>query len=101
MLYAQAFKKNLFLLLEFGQKEGTLTTMQMKVESSIANRMWAARMTKHIMEMNRHLQSRLLDLMQCRLFWPPEIDSPISRKRRKLLVASSLLQGEEEPQSSL
>lgn len=54
-------------------------------------------MTKHVMEMNKHLQSRLLDLMECRLFWSTQIDSPTSKKRKMLKVDSSILEGEEEP----
>ena len=52
------------------------------------------------MEMNKHLQSRLLDLMECRLFWSTQIDSPTSKKRKMLKVESSILEGEEEPQPS-
>lgn len=89
-----------FSALEYGQKHGTPAAMQMKVETCIENRIWATRMTKHVMEMNKHLQSRLLDLMQCRLLWPTEIDTPTSRKRKMLKIESPLLQGEEEPQSS-
>ncbi|KAF5476578.1 hypothetical protein F2P56_003315 [Juglans regia] len=81
------------------EKEQTPAAMQMKVETCIENRMWATRMTKHVMEMNKHLQSRLLDLMQCRLLWPTEIDSTTSKKTKKLKV-ESILQGAEEPQSS-
>ncbi|XP_059444284.1 protein ROOT INITIATION DEFECTIVE 3-like isoform X1 [Corylus avellana] len=89
-----------FSVLEYGQKDGTPAAMQMKVETCIENRIWATRMTKHVMEMNKHLQSRLLDLMQCRLLWPTEIDTPSSRKRKMLKIESPLLQGEEKPQSS-
>ncbi|KAI9108783.1 hypothetical protein K1719_020088 [Acacia pycnantha] len=41
--------------------------MQMKVETSIENRVWATKMAKHVMEINKYLQSCLLDLMQQRL----------------------------------
>ncbi|KAK9278188.1 hypothetical protein L1049_027748 [Liquidambar formosana] len=77
----------------------TPAAIQMKVETSVENRMWATRMTKHVMEMNKHLQSRLLDLMQFRLLWPPEVDSRTTRKKKKLKVESPPLQGEEQPLS--
>ncbi|KAM3751965.1 hypothetical protein ACB098_04G152200 [Castanea mollissima] len=79
------------------EKKQTPAAMQVKVETCIENRMWATRMTKHVMEMNKHLQSRLLDLMECRLFWSTQIDSPTSKKRKTLKVESSILEGEEEP----
>lgn len=81
------------------EKDGTPAALQMKVETCIENRIWATRMTKHVMEMNKHLQSSLLDLMQCRLLWPTGIDTPTSRKRKMLKIESPLLQGEEEQQS--
>ena len=86
-----------FCVLELGQKKQTPAAMQMKVETCIENRIWATRMTKHVMEMNKHLQSRLLDLMECRLFWSTQIDSPTSKKRKMLKAESSILEGEEEP----
>ena len=66
----------------------------MKLETSIENRMWAARMTKHVMEMNKHLQSRLLDLMQNRLLLSADPTTP--RKRKKPMIESSRIQEEEE-----
>ncbi|XP_054807733.1 protein ROOT INITIATION DEFECTIVE 3-like [Prosopis cineraria] len=42
--------------------------MQMKVETSMENRVWATKMAKHVMDINKYLQSCLLDLMQQRLF---------------------------------
>lgn len=86
-----------FCVLELGQKKRTPAAVQVKVETCIENRMWATRMTKHVMEMNKHLQSRLLDLMECRLFWSTQIDSPTSKKRKMLKAESSILEGEEEP----
>ncbi|XP_057971225.1 protein ROOT INITIATION DEFECTIVE 3-like isoform X2 [Malania oleifera] len=79
------------------EKGQTPAVMQMEVETSVENRMWATRMTKHVMEMNRHLQSRLLDLMQSRLLLPPNIDSLTARKRKKLKIESSPM-GEEHTQ---
>lgn len=86
-----------FCVLELGQKKQTPAAMQVKVETCIENRMWATRMTKHVMEMNKHLQSRLLDLMECRFFWSTQIESPTSKKRKMLKVESSILKEEEEP----
>lgn len=95
----EQLSRSTFCVLEFEQKEQTPAAMQMKVETCTENRIWATRMTKHVMEMNKHLQSRLLDLMQFRLLWPTEIDSSSSKKRKKLKI-ESLLKGSEEPQSS-
>ncbi|KAF3436857.1 hypothetical protein FNV43_RR19610 [Rhamnella rubrinervis] len=84
------------------EKAWTPSAMQMKVETSVEKRLWATRMAKHVMEMNKHLQSRLLDLMQSRFLWSTAIDSPTTTtttttKRRKKLVGveSSCLQDEE------
>ncbi|XP_024027160.1 protein ROOT INITIATION DEFECTIVE 3 [Morus notabilis] len=68
------------------QKDWTPAAMQMKVETSLENRMWAMKMAKHVMEMNRHLQSRLLDLMESRLLWSKETNLPNTKKRKKLLM---------------
>ena len=103
--------KHLFIFLneKFGQKGWTPAAMQMKVETSMENRMWAMKMAKHVMEMNRHLQSRLLDLMQSRLLWSKESNSPNTKKREKLMnmVLESpsnsegpTFQGEDQSQSS-
>ncbi|XP_031738866.1 protein ROOT INITIATION DEFECTIVE 3 [Cucumis sativus] len=61
--------------------EGTSAAIQMKVETSLERRMWASRMTKEVMDMNNHLQSRLLDMMRIRLFEPAKISS--SSKKQK------------------
>lgn len=53
----------------------------MKVETSLERRMWASRMTKQVMDMNNHLQSRVLDMMRIRLFEPTKINS--SSKKQK------------------
>ena len=78
------------------QQECTPGAIQMKLETSIENRMWAARMTKHVMEMNKHLQSRLLDLMQNRLLL--SADSTAARKRKRAMLESSRIQEEEQSQ---
>lgn len=79
--------------------EKTPDAIQMKVDISIENRVWATKMTKHMMEMNKHLQSRLLDLAECRLIEPAESKSSAKeQKKRKLKVDSLPLQGEEDIQ---
>ncbi|CAH1423206.1 unnamed protein product [Lactuca virosa] len=47
--------------------ERTPEALQLKVETNVENRLWITNMTKHVIEMNSHLQSRLLDLTQLRL----------------------------------
>lgn len=76
------------LFWNIGQREQTPVMMQMKLERSIDDRMWVTSMTKHVMEMNKHLQSRLLDMMQCRLLCPYETDSSPKKKRQKLRTES-------------
>ncbi|GFZ17417.1 hypothetical protein Acr_26g0006870 [Actinidia rufa] len=89
--------KQQFLDLE---KEGTFASMQMKAETSIESQAWATRMTKHVMQMNKHLQSRLLDMMQRRLLQqPPNASSTTNNRKRKKTNGGSLpLQGKEQPQ---
>ncbi|KAI8543949.1 hypothetical protein RHMOL_Rhmol08G0257300 [Rhododendron molle] len=72
----------------------------MMAETSIESQAWATRMTKHVMEMNKHLQSRLLDMMQCRLLQdPPDASSSAAiRKRKKTNFESLLLREEEQSQ---
>ncbi|XP_021634654.1 protein ROOT INITIATION DEFECTIVE 3 isoform X2 [Manihot esculenta] len=82
------------------EEEHTPAALQMKLETSVDHRMCATRMTKHVMEMNKHLQSRLLDLMQNRLLWSAEDDSPTARKSKKLKIESPSHQGEKLLQSS-
>lgn len=90
----------LMFLLVCKQEEHTPAALQMKLETSVDHRMCATRMTKHVMEMNKHLQSRLLDLMQNRLLWSAEDDSPTARKSKKLKIESPSHQGEKLLQSS-
>ena len=68
----------------------------MKLETSIENRMWTTRMTKHVMEMSKHLQSRLLDLMQNRLLL--SADSTATKKRKKTMLESSRIHEDEQSQ---
>ncbi|RQP00814.1 hypothetical protein POPTR_015G093300v4 [Populus trichocarpa] len=78
------------------EQEQTPAAMQMKVETSMDHRTWARRMTNHVMEMNSHLQSRLLDLMQTRLLLATENDSPTTGKSKKLKIESPPLQQQEK-----
>ena len=75
----------------YGQKEHTPASMEMKLEQSLEERMWATRMANHVMDMNRHLQSRLLDLMQSNflLSRSTEMDSPPRKKRKTTLMSES------------
>ncbi|KAI3919562.1 hypothetical protein MKX01_018385 [Papaver californicum] len=95
-LYQQ--KKLAFGMSDIGQsledspmlKQGsTSSAIQMKVETNAENRLWATSMTRHMTDMNKYLQSRLLDLMQCRLLLTPRIDCPSSGKGKKPKVGTS------------
>lgn len=67
------------------QLMSTPAAMQMKVERSMHDRMRATSATRHVLEMNTHLQSRLLNLMQCRLLWSNET-GPSTESKRKMPV---------------
>ncbi|KAL6175026.1 hypothetical protein ACLB2K_051669 [Fragaria x ananassa] len=73
------------------EKEHTPASMEMKLERSLEERMWATRMANHVMDMNRHLQSRLLDLMQSNflLSRSTEMDSPPRKKRKTTLMSEN------------
>ncbi|KAI3896962.1 hypothetical protein MKX03_026721 [Papaver bracteatum] len=77
---------NQILELEQGS---TPAAIQMKVETNVENRLWATSMTRHMTDMNKHLQSRLLDLMQCRLVLTRNIDCPSGGKGKKLKAGTS------------
>ncbi|KAF9668004.1 hypothetical protein SADUNF_Sadunf15G0081700 [Salix dunnii] len=70
------------------EQEETPAAKQMKVETSMDHRTWARRMTNHVMEMNRDLQSRLLDSMRIRLLLATENDSRTPGKSKKLKIES-------------
>ncbi|KAJ6339605.1 hypothetical protein OIU77_007540 [Salix suchowensis] len=70
------------------EQEQTPAAMQMKVETSMDHRTWARRMTNHVMEMNRDLQSRLLDSIQIRLLLASGNDSRATGKSKKLKIES-------------
>ncbi|XP_012471111.1 protein ROOT INITIATION DEFECTIVE 3 isoform X1 [Gossypium raimondii] len=67
------------------QEEQTPAMLQTKLEKNIDDRLWVTSMTKHVMEISKHLQCRLLDMMQCRLLCNPyEPDSSPKKKRHKI-----------------
>ncbi|XP_027337416.1 protein ROOT INITIATION DEFECTIVE 3-like [Abrus precatorius] len=70
-------------------------TIQMKVDTEIQNRVWATNMAKHVMVINKQLQSQLLELIQRRLFCPNNINFR-KTSRKKLKIQS--LELEEENQ---
>lgn len=68
-------------------------TMQMKMEANVESRVLATNMAKHVMVINKQLQSKLLGMMQHRLFRTNNINLPkASRKKFKI---QSLMQEEE------
>ncbi|KAI3877050.1 hypothetical protein MKX03_004187 [Papaver bracteatum] len=77
---------NQILELEQGS---TPAAIQMQVGTNVEKRLWATSMTRHMTDMNKHLRSRLLDLMQCRLVLSPKIDCPSSGKGKKLKAGTS------------
>ncbi|RDX64740.1 Protein ROOT INITIATION DEFECTIVE 3, partial [Mucuna pruriens] len=68
-------------------------TIQMKVETSIENRVWATSMAKHVMVINKQLQSQLLDLIQRRLFCPNNIN--VRKTSKEKLKIKGLVQEDE------
>ncbi|XP_047150144.1 protein ROOT INITIATION DEFECTIVE 3-like [Vigna umbellata] len=63
----------------------TITTLQMRVEASVKNHVWATNMTKHVMVINKQLKSTLLGMMQHRLFRPNNINlQKTNRKKPKI-----------------
>ncbi|XP_006845212.3 protein ROOT INITIATION DEFECTIVE 3 isoform X2 [Amborella trichopoda] len=61
------------------EQRRTPEAVQMRVETMVEQRLWAAAMTKQLTTMNKHLQSRLLDLAQGRLL----DDSNSTTRKRK------------------
>ena len=68
--------------------------LEMKLETSVEKRRRAINMSKDVMEMNKNLQSNLLDMIETRLQSFPESDSRNGKKRKKLIVESNGSQGE-------
>ncbi|KAF9599228.1 hypothetical protein IFM89_036354 [Coptis chinensis] len=75
------------------EQERTPKALQMKVDTSVEKRVWATGMAKDMTDMNKRLQSWLLDLMQSRLSC--ELGYSTTEKRRKFGASSSGLSGEE------
>ncbi|KAF9593561.1 hypothetical protein IFM89_024179 [Coptis chinensis] len=75
------------------EQEPTPEALQMKVDTSVEKRVWATGMAKDMTDMNKHLRSRLLDLMQSRLSC--ELGYSTTEKRRKLGASSSGMSREE------
>ncbi|KAK7291561.1 hypothetical protein RIF29_06803 [Crotalaria pallida] len=71
-------------------------TMQMKVETNIEQRMWAVKMAKHIMGINKQLKSQLLGMIQRRLFCSNK--NNLKKTNRKRLKLQSIVQEEEDQQ---
>ncbi|TKY55314.1 ROOT INITIATION DEFECTIVE 3 protein [Spatholobus suberectus] len=67
--------------------------VQMKVETNIESCVWAINMAKHVMVINRQLQSQLLDLIQHRLSCPN--NNNLQKTSRKKLTIQNLVQEEE------
>ncbi|OMO71737.1 hypothetical protein COLO4_28084 [Corchorus olitorius] len=86
------------LILNSEREKTAALMMQMKVEKSIDERKWVTSMTKHVMEMNKHLQSRLLDMVQWRLLCrrPIETDSSFPKKKRHKLHTQCPLEDKSE-----
>ncbi|CAL5444439.1 unnamed protein product [Camellia sinensis] len=80
-------------ILEFETGE-TTAAMEMMVETRLESEAWATRMGKHVMEMNKHLQSRLLDMIQCRLLQQPS-NVGLTTVRRKRKITNVVEQGKE------
>lgn len=73
------------LVFDGQQEEQTPVMLQTKLEKNIDDRLWVTSMTKHVMEISKHLQCRLLDMMQCRLVCNPyEADSSPKKRRHKI-----------------
>ncbi|KAL5721886.1 hypothetical protein ACHQM5_005472 [Ranunculus cassubicifolius] len=70
------------------EQERTPEAIQMKVDSNMEKRIWATTMAKQVTGMNKHLQSRLLDLMQARL------EDKSTEKRKKFKFSSAVSFGE-------
>lgn len=68
--------------------------IQMKIGTSIENRLWIFNMTKHINSINQHLQSRVIDMVHHRLV---SDDAMIVRQRRGKAKTGDLQENQESP----
>lgn len=69
------------------EQERSPEAVQMKVETSVENRMWATSMIKHLIKVNKSLRSKFLDMVQSRLY--PKCDDVKAKKRRRLDVENA------------
>eukprot|EP01018_Ginkgo_biloba_P032901 Gb_28843 [translate_table: standard] len=69
------------------EQEWSPEAIQMKVETSVENRMWATSMVKHLIKVNKSLQSKFLDMVQSRFC--PKSDDHKTNKRKRLDVEST------------
>ena len=90
-------KDAIFMVLSFGQEAHMpmAMTMQLKVETDIDNRVWATKMAKNVMTINRQLKTLLLSLTKNRLFVPDPNRIDFLKTNGKKLTIRSLVQEEE------
>lgn len=72
------------------QREGTPEALEMKVVAAVENRLRTSTVTKHMITINKHLQTRLLDMIQRRLCDNSELARASTKKSKtKVLAAAS------------
>ena len=72
------------------QREGTPEALEMKVVAAVENRLRTSTVTKHMITINKHLQTRLLDMIQRRLCDNSELAHASTKKSKtKVLAAAS------------
>ncbi|XP_064955585.1 protein ROOT INITIATION DEFECTIVE 3-like [Musa acuminata AAA Group] len=72
------------------EREGTPEALEMKVVAAVENRLWTSTVTKHMITINKHLQTRLLDMIQRRLCDNSELAHASTKKSKtKVLAAAS------------
>ena len=86
VLTCSSFKHHLSILLYLHlcrQEEGSAASLQMRMEKCIASQEAAIKMAKNVMEMNKQLQIRLLDMLECRLLHPPGNGGSAAVRKKK------------------
>ncbi|XP_052176443.1 protein ROOT INITIATION DEFECTIVE 3-like [Diospyros lotus] len=71
------------------EEEGSAASLQMRMEKCIASQEAAIKMAKNVMEMNRQLQIRLLDMLECRLLHPPGDGGSAAVRKKKAKTKKS------------
>ncbi|KAJ8493956.1 hypothetical protein OPV22_015677 [Ensete ventricosum] len=72
------------------EREGTPEALEMKVVAAVENRLLISTMTKRMITMNKHLQTRLLDVIQRRLCDDSELARASTKNSKpKVLAAAS------------